>query len=284
MASIVDYSAPTTAAQIDMVLRQGPFDGVFHYLAGDNAFRIEDPTVVQGVRALGWPQLGISVPSLGGVNGAADAARARDVYGFGDGLFYALDIEPAEFAQNPTGWASAADGWCDAVRAAGLSPGVYGTDVTVAACANHADWIWRAIPGMCDPAGPGLDPTFFAGRRAVQCIVNTVVGGLEVDISQSEFSLGVNMATIDQVFDLVSRINKEVGFDDSGNITPGGVADVTLSGLRALSTSVSHLTDLVNGLSQSADSAKLDAIKAELDAVNSKIDAKFAGLKITETA
>lgn len=94
------------------------------------------------------------------------------------------------------------------------------------------------------------------------------------------------MATVDLVFDLVFRINREVGYDDAGNITPGGVADVTLSGIRALSTAVSHLRDMVTQLAP-ADPAKLAdlvAISAKLEAVSAKIDAKFAGLKLTETA
>lgn len=192
MIAFADYSQVTTAGQIHAALLQGGLDGVTHYLAGNNALRIEDPQVVREVRALGWPQMGISVPTLGSVNGAVDAGRARDSYGCPPGMIYWLDVEPSEFAADPTGWAVAADRWCDDVRVGGYAPGIYGTDPTVAACANRADRIWRAKPGMCDPAGPGLDPTFFAGRRAVQCSA-AVLAGLSVDISYSQFPLEVTM-------------------------------------------------------------------------------------------
>jgi hypothetical protein len=186
---LADYSQAVTVDQLDAALRAGGFEGVFHYLAGTPGFalRIEDPQVVDGIRSRGWPQLGIDIPRTpADVAGAATAGRASQVYGFGPGLRIFLDIEPAQFNLDPVGWPSAADRWCDEIRAAGFSPGVYGTDVTVAACANHADAIWRAVPGECDPAGPGLDPAFFAGRRAIQC-ATTVAGGVEFDVSFSQF-------------------------------------------------------------------------------------------------
>jgi hypothetical protein len=189
MSKFLDYSQVVTPDQLDGALRAASCDAVAHYLSGDFALRIEDPAVVSAIRARGWHQCGISVPTLGGVNGAADAATARDVYGFGAGFQLALDIEPDEFRGNPGAWGAAADAWCDQVRAAGLSPGVYGTDDTVAACGNHADWIWRAKPGQCDPAGPGLDPAFFAGQRAAQCITTTVAG-VSVDVDFSQFPIG----------------------------------------------------------------------------------------------
>jgi hypothetical protein len=132
MSKIADYSDPVTVEQLDATLRAGGFDGVFHYLAGNFARRIEDASVVAGIRSAGWPQLGISVPTLGAVDGAADTARVSNVYGFGAGFRLVLDIEPIEFDADPAGWSAAADRWCAAVAAAGLSPGVYGVDRTVA--------------------------------------------------------------------------------------------------------------------------------------------------------
>src|SRR2546430_2584948 len=126
-----DYSDPVTVQQLDAALRAGSFEGVFHYLAGNNALRIEDAAVVAGIRDRGWPQAGISLPTVDSVDGAADARRARDVSHFGDGFQLYLDIEPGDFNQAPDRWPAAANRWCDGVGAAGLSPGVYGVDRTV---------------------------------------------------------------------------------------------------------------------------------------------------------
>jgi hypothetical protein len=180
-------------ASLDAALRAGGFEGVFHYLAGTSGYvrRIETATVVAGIRAKGWPQAGIDLPySPANCNGAAAAARARDTYGFrpGTGFQIYLDIEPSRFQADPGGWPGAADRWCDQIRAAGFVPGVYGVDATLAACANHADRIWRAKPGMCDPAGAGLAAPFFAGRRAVQC-GSGAWGGVTFDVSYSQFNI-----------------------------------------------------------------------------------------------
>lgn len=189
---LADYSQAVSAPQLDFGLRAGGFEGVFHYLAGTAgwALRIEDPAVVAGIRERGWPQLGIDIPrSPADVDGAATAARVAQVYGFGPGLRLGLDVEPSRFVLDPAGWTAAADRWCDQVRAAGFSPGPYGTDVTVAACGSRADWCWRAKPGQCDPAGPGLAAGFLAGARAAQCGVETW-GGVEFDVSYSQFTVG----------------------------------------------------------------------------------------------
>lgn len=204
---LADYSQRVTVDQLDAALRAGGFDGVFHYLAGTDGFalRIEDPAVVAGIRAKGWPQAGIDIPRDPPlVNGAAAAARAKGMYGCPPGFEIYLDIEPARFVLDPAGWARAADVWCDDVRHEGLSPGVYGVDETLAACANHADTVWRAKPGMCDPAGPGLADAFFAGRRIVQCGVLTA-GGVEFDVSYSQFTVGVEMFTSNEKLALVHR-------------------------------------------------------------------------------
>lgn len=189
VSSFADYSADTNVEQLDAALRAAGVDGVTHYISGLFARRVESPAIVNMMRALLWPQMGISVPTLGTVNGAYDASRARDVYGFPAGSIMWLDIEPTQFRSAPLAWAARADEWCGEVRVAGYVPGVYGTDDTVAACANQADRIWRAKPGMCDPAGPGLADDFFAGRRAVQCR-NGVFAGLEMDINYAQFDLG----------------------------------------------------------------------------------------------
>ena len=189
---LADYSQVVTADQLDVALRAGGFEGVFHYTSGSLARRLELPAVVADIRGRGWPQLAIDVPHLATVDGDGAARVATDAYGFPAGALIALDIEPDEFRADPAGWAAAADGWCEGVRARRLSPGVYGVDATVAACANRADFIWRAKPGQCDPAGPGLAADFFAGRRIVQCGA-AFFAGVEMDISFSQFTIGGDM-------------------------------------------------------------------------------------------
>ena len=198
---IGDYSQRVTADQLDAALRAGGFDGVSHYMAGTLGFalRIEDPAIVAEIRGKGWPQLGIDIPfSPSNVDGEATATRVAQVYGFGPGLGIGLDIEPVRFVLDPAAWAAASDRWCDQVRAAGFSPGVYGTDPTVAACANRADWIWRARPGECDPAGPGLASAFFAGRRIIQC-GSGAWSGVEFDVNYSQFAVGGDVLTQDDL-------------------------------------------------------------------------------------
>lgn len=185
---VADYSQAVTADQLDAALRAVGAQAVMHYLGGDFARRLELPSVVAEIRRRGWAQGGIFVPHLASVDGQADADCARTVYGFGAGARLVLDIEPEEFRADPRGWAAAADRWCPAVRAAGYLPGVYGVDDTLASCANHADWIWRAVPGECDPAGPGLAAGFFGGARMVQCRAG-VWAGVEMDVSLAQFDL-----------------------------------------------------------------------------------------------
>jgi hypothetical protein len=184
----LDYSNPTTIGQVDAAIRAARASGVCHYMSGNFARRLEQTDIVTGIREIGWPQMGIDVPTLSAVNGAKAAAIARDIYGH-HGRF-ALDIEPDEFRANPQAWKVAANQWCEDVHNAGLIPGIYGTDETVALCSDHADFIWRAKPDMCDPAGPGLDPNFFIGRRAVQCAQGTFAG-LVCDINYAQFALSV---------------------------------------------------------------------------------------------
>lgn len=184
---IADYSQEVTVDGLDLALRLGGFYGVWHYLSGNYARRWEDPKVVIGIRARGWPQGGISVPrNPASVNGPVDADRAMNLYGLPRGSLYALDIEPGVFDLDPAGWERAANGWCDVVAMVGYVPVVYGVDRTVARCANHAQRIWRAKPGQADPEGPGLDPEFFAGRRMSQ-YDSEVWNGITFDGNECDF-------------------------------------------------------------------------------------------------
>lgn len=204
-----DYSQVVTVAQLDGALHAGAFDAVWHYIGDDFARREEDPDVVAGIRALGWPQGAIVVvraPSS--VDPVGDIARLRN-YGFPPGARLLLDIEPTVFDQDPVGWANAANQWALVVRAGAYSPVVYGVDRTVAACGNLTDAILRAVPGMCDPAAPGpqgLNPAFRPGVRAVQCSQGTW-NGVEMDLSVSQFTMEGAHMTPDQENQLIADVS-----------------------------------------------------------------------------
>lgn len=215
MTKLADYSQEVTGDELDAALRAGGFDGVFHYLHGTPGWviRLETLAVVADIRSHGWWQLGIDVPlNSSDADGAAMAAAAR-AYGFPPGSLMALDIEPERFVLDPPGWARAADAWCDGVRAGGYSPGPYGNDDTVAACGSRADWIWRAKPDQCDPAGPGLAAEYFAGRRIVQCSKG-VWGGVEFDVSYSQFTIGGSRSTGGDGMGFLSRDIAGETFDE----------------------------------------------------------------------
>lgn len=262
---LADYSQPVTVDQLDAALRQGSFEGVFHYLSGTPGYvlRVEDPTVVAGIRARGWQQAGIDLPyASSSADGAAFASVARS-YGFPPSSRMYLDIEPDRFAVAPASWPAAANRWCDAVRAAGLSPGIYGTDATVAACSDHADTIWRAVPGQCDPAGPGLAPTFFAGRRAIQC-QSGMWGGVSFDVSFSQFTLG-GQDMLDPNDPVVVDLRGRLGaLQYVIGPAPGqdGPAGEVVAALRALTGAP----------------ASLAALKTELDQVQVAITAQSGGV------
>lgn len=261
---LADYSDRVTADQLDAALHQGSFEGVFHYLKGTPGFvlRIETLDVVAAVRARGWAQAGIDVPfNPSDANGGAMAQTAIS-YGFPAGSRMYLDIEPGRFAVTPNAWPSAADAWCDGVRAGGFSPGVYGTDATVAACSNHADTIWRAKPGMCDPAGPGLDLAFFAGQRAVQC-AQEAHNGVSFDVSYSQFTLGAGMTP--EEHDWLHHLTAE--YDNYLHpllVGPNG-NDGLLAAFAALQTKVAALS--VVSPDATAIRADIAALKADLDSL-----------------
>lgn len=190
---LADYSDAVTVNDLDAELRANAFDGVFHYVHGNDALRIESVAVVGGIRAKGWQQGGIDVPTIAGLDPHGMVA-AMEAYGFLAGSVAVLDLEPAEFDLHPAAWVTAADFWQRVVRAGGYSPWGYGVDRTCAACFTNFDVIWRAIPGQCDPNTGGLNPAFFAGRRAVQCsVIKTAV--VEFDVSYSQIPLKVDMLT-----------------------------------------------------------------------------------------
>lgn len=249
---LADYSQVVTPDQLDFALRAGGFDGVWHYTSGLFARRREDPAVVAEIRLRGWPQGAIDVPTLGTCSGV-DAAGHAVEYGYPPGSVILLDVEPAEFKANPGLWAAAAARWCDWIRDVGFTPAVYGTDATLDACGKQAELVVRARPGMCDPAGPGLQLPVLAGHRAVQCEEGTWAG-VTMDVTYSEFSLeGVEMLSQGFKTGLAHAILYAVLLEDP---TPQALADFA----NTINSDGSNLADLVQGfvgLRSNADVVRL---------------------------
>ncbi len=264
---LADYSDVVTTAKLDGALRAGNFEGVFHYLGDDFALREENPDVVADIRALGWPQAGIFVvraPSS--VSASGDVMRAR-AYGFPPGSELYLDVEPGVFDLDPSGWAWACDAWAPAIRAAGYVAGVYGVDRTVAACGNQMDRLWRAVPGMCDPAaaGPqGLNPAYKPGVRIVQCGIG-LFNGVEFDISYSQFDIGGGMLTEEERTWLKGLFDGWFLHDKKLDEIMSGVAALTskLDSLAAQGVPQANLQPLAD---------QLAAVAADVAAVRAKTD------------
>src|SRR5579859_155703 len=177
--------------------KYGDVTGAAFYLGGDNALHPWDVAMTEAFLATPPEQgMAIYVPALdhsGSADGQDAVAEARR-YGLPAGFKVCVDIEPSNFNRAGLSFSKTyADEWCDVVRAAGYSPGPYGTPATVADCADHADYIWVARPGQPDPTQVGLNPAFFAGKRAVQW-GQEVFNGISCDISTSEFGLSAILA------------------------------------------------------------------------------------------
>jgi|SRR5579859_4233475 len=192
-----DGANDRSADPILTVLKANNLHGFSFYIGGDICLHAWPKPIVDAIRAQ-YPGMAIHVPDLDTGDGAEAVALAQ-AYGLPAGYFIALDIEPGIYRSKgtPQAAASFSDPWCDAVRAAGFVPVVYGTAETVAACANHADYIWITDPGQPNPATPGLPPSqvgiiladaFFAVRRAIQ-YDQLVLNGITVDINNSQFPL-----------------------------------------------------------------------------------------------
>jgi len=172
------------------VLKSNGLHGFTFYIGGDICLHAWPKPIVDAIRAQ-FPGMAIHVPDLDSGDGAEAVAFAQ-AYGLPPGYLIALDIEPGIFRgkASPAIAAAFADEWCDAVRAAGYVPVVYGTAATCAACANHADRIWLTIPGVNNPYAPavGLAPSFFVGKRAIQ-YQSVALNGVTCDVSNSEYPL-----------------------------------------------------------------------------------------------
>lgn len=128
-----------------------------------------------------------------------------------------------------------------------------------------------------------------------------VIGHRECDFAQTACPDGLDLNRIvlqanmeedmtPQEHDALIAVQREVGYvtDQSdpnyGKLTPNGVADVALSGIRALASTLAQLMSMVQASAPGQDAAAIAALKQELDDLGTKIDAKFAGLKLDETS
>lgn len=190
MSQFLDAAYPQSAAQFIGALKAGNQQGFTFYIGGDIALNPWPIALVNEVRAQ-YPGMAIHVPDLDAGDGAEAVALAH-AYGLPAGYKIALDIEPSIFRGKSLALAaSLANEWCDAVRAAGFSPVLYGTAATCADCANHADFIWLTVPGVSDPNAAGLAPAFFANRRAIQ-YAHVALNGVSCDVSNSQYSLSAS--------------------------------------------------------------------------------------------
>ncbi len=230
MISFLDAAFPGSAAQFRDAIIQARAQGFAFYIGGDNVLNVWDPNTV-GALLSTYPGMAIYVPSLAHVGAAdgTDAVQRAQAYTLGSGFKVCLDIEPGIFAGNPGRAATYANEWCQAVRAGGFSPGVYGTPATVADCANDADYIWVAFPGQPDPDAVGLAPSFFPGKRMVQW-GNGVFNGIHADVSNSQLPLGgddmfsdADRVILDRVFNLLM-----VGQYTGGDPTSDGYIKTTV--------------------------------------------------------
>jgi len=124
-------------------------------------------------------------------------------FGFGAGTPVCLDLEGRTFDRSPQGSLDYACGWCQAVRAHGLRPGVYSNPralIPLAARGGRPDWVWVAafVKTTVDPSAdphrtqklpdnvfpnPGQRVWQYAGMIGDQ---PATVGGVNVDINVAD--------------------------------------------------------------------------------------------------
>jgi hypothetical protein len=132
-----------------------------------------------------------------------EACRIAGRFGYGAGTPICLDLEGRTFDKSPRGSLDYACGWCRAVRAQGLRPGVYSNPralIPLADRSDRPDWVWVAawITNKVDPnvdphRNPKMPDNLYskAGQRAWQYGgefhgAPAKVGGVEVDINVAD--------------------------------------------------------------------------------------------------
>jgi hypothetical protein len=153
-----------------------------------------------------------------------EACQIAERFGFGAGTPICLDLERSTFDASPRGSLDYAGGWCQAVRARGLRPGVYANRAPVEELArrnDRPDWVLVAsfVKHKVDPNAdphriPKLSDELFSkpGQRAWQYAGEPAkVGGLGVDISVADsdclagpaLGAGLSMADIKDILDAI---------------------------------------------------------------------------------
>jgi hypothetical protein len=132
---------------------------------------------------------------------AKDALALATSFGYSGSFPLCLDVELKTFDTSPSGAASYAAAWCDAVRAAGVRPGIYANPGPLNGMAGKvaADFVWVASwvghgAGARDPHdAPGVAGHLWGrpGQRAWQYAAEyggakCRVGGLDVDINVAD--------------------------------------------------------------------------------------------------
>lgn len=133
---------------------------------------------------------------------AQDALGLARSFGYSGAFPLCLDVELKTYNTSPSGSVAYAAAWCDAVRAAGVRPGIYANPEPVKAMAKAgvaADFVWVASwvshgSGARDPHdAPGVPSNLWGkpGQRAWQYAgeyggTPCRVGGLDVDINVAD--------------------------------------------------------------------------------------------------
>lgn len=163
-------------------LQQEQAQAFAFYLGGDDTAHVWPVPVVEQVRRAGFQAKGIWLPrGLAQRSGADDGAIAAQLarsYGLWAWRLV-FDLEPAVYDADPAAAVAYAGAWAPAVRAAGLSPELYGAPPAIEACWPGYDVVWGAVPG--DAAW-----TFRAVPSAVQYGSGSAAG-VSYDVSLGDF-------------------------------------------------------------------------------------------------
>ncbi len=139
----------------------------------------------------------------GRTDGDAACQRVKDFGLAAPGTPVCLDVELGTFEAAPSASLDYAGAWCEAVRAAGLRPGVYANPAPLQELHKRTakpDWVWLASwvqhtadPGANPRLAKGLDPDQWPqhGQRAWQyagAFDHKVcqIGGIDVDIDVAD--------------------------------------------------------------------------------------------------
>jgi Rv2525c-like, glycoside hydrolase-like domain len=211
-----------------------------------------------------------------------DACQIAERFGYGaGGTPICLDLEHKTFKASPQGSLDYASGWCRAVRANGLRPGVYANAEPLISLAGRPDrpgWVWVAawvrntVNPNADPHRSPLPDNLWSepGQRVWQYAGKTddgpaKVGGVEVDINVADSGCltrlafdaglapdGLSEADVQDILDKLQALRDELKMGK-----PDGIPNdfVSLAGIRSrlitLQDQVTELQQTVNALTGS---------------------------------